>query len=128
MSDQASEPSSKAEVINEDRRAFLNTYGKAALVAPPVITAMLATSMSSRAIAASTGGGSGGGGGGGGEAGFLFVGAGAGAVPLVAAGGKKPLPVQQPALAPAPVNMQAAPVQALPPTPPPPTPGPERGR
>jgi hypothetical protein len=41
---------------NEDRRAFMSTFGKVALVAPPVITAMLATSMSSPAIAQSTGG------------------------------------------------------------------------
>ena len=40
----------------QDRRAFLGTFGKAAIVAPPVITAMLSTSMASPAIAASTGG------------------------------------------------------------------------
>lgn len=41
----------------QDRRAFLDTFGKAAIVAPPVITAMLSTSMASPAIAASGGGG-----------------------------------------------------------------------
>jgi hypothetical protein len=40
----------------QDRRAFLNTFGKAAIIAPPVVTAMLSTSMASPAIAASTGG------------------------------------------------------------------------
>jgi hypothetical protein len=123
MSDQASEPSTKTEVIDEDRRAFLNTYGKAALVAPPVITAMLATSMSSRAIAASTGGG-----GGGGDTGLVFLGAGAGAMPLVAAGGKQAAPVPPPNLVPTSVNLPASPAPTLPPTPPPPAPGPERGR
>jgi len=39
-----------------DRREFLSVYGKAALVAPPVITMLLSTSMSSPAIAQSTGG------------------------------------------------------------------------
>ena len=34
------------EPIDEDRRRFLNVYGKAALVAPPIITTLLATSMS----------------------------------------------------------------------------------
>jgi hypothetical protein len=51
----------------QDRREFLNTFGKAAVVAPPVITGLLSTSMASPAIAASTGGvtpsGSGGSGG-----------------------------------------------------------------
>ncbi|HWJ58069.1 MAG TPA: hypothetical protein VNR68_00275 [Sphingomicrobium sp.] len=42
--------------VDEDRRAFLSKFGTAAVVAPPVITALLATSMSSPAIAASTGG------------------------------------------------------------------------
>jgi hypothetical protein len=40
-----------------DRREFLSKYGKAALVAPPAITMLLSTSMSSPAIAQSTGGG-----------------------------------------------------------------------
>jgi hypothetical protein len=40
----------------QDRRAFLNTFGKAAIIAPPVVTALLSTSMASPAIAASTGG------------------------------------------------------------------------
>jgi hypothetical protein len=39
-----------------DRREFLSKYGKAALVAPPIITMLLSTSMSSPAIAQSTGG------------------------------------------------------------------------
>jgi hypothetical protein len=39
-----------------DRREFLSKYGKAALVAPPAITMLLSTSMSSPAIAQSTGG------------------------------------------------------------------------
>jgi hypothetical protein len=42
--------------VGEDRRAFLSKYGKLALVAPPAITMMLSTSMSSPAIARSTGG------------------------------------------------------------------------
>ncbi len=52
----------------QDRRAFLNLFGKAAIVAPPVVTLLLSTSMSSPAIAASTGG-SGGTGGVGGDGG-----------------------------------------------------------
>ena len=43
--------------VGEDRREFLSKYGKLALVAPPVITVLLSTSMSSPAIAQSTGGG-----------------------------------------------------------------------
>jgi hypothetical protein len=43
--------------IGEDRREFLSKYGKLALVAPPVLTVLLSTSMSSPAIAQSTGGG-----------------------------------------------------------------------
>ena len=42
--------------VNEDRRDFLTKFGKAAIVAPPVITMMLSTSMSSPAIAQSVGG------------------------------------------------------------------------
>lgn len=53
--------------VEHDRRTFLNTFGKAAIVAPPVITMMLSTSMASPAIAASTGGTSGGDGTDGGE-------------------------------------------------------------
>lgn len=41
---------------NADRRSFLTNFGKAAVVAPPVITALLSTSLSSPAIAKSTGG------------------------------------------------------------------------
>lgn len=41
--------------METDRRAFVTTFGKAAIVAPPVITALLSTSMSSPAIAKSTG-------------------------------------------------------------------------
>jgi hypothetical protein len=44
-------------IENSDRRAFLNTFGKAAIIAPPTITILLSTSMSSPAIARSTGGG-----------------------------------------------------------------------
>ena len=41
---------------DQERRAFLNLFGKAAIAAPPAVTMLLATSMSSPAIAASTGG------------------------------------------------------------------------
>jgi hypothetical protein len=102
-----------------DRRAFLNQYGKLALVAPPVVTVLLSTAMSSPAIAQSAGSR------GGSNADFLLLG-GAGAVPVVAAAGERneqPAPVQQaaPVAAPAP-----APVE-LPPPPPAPMPSPERG-
>ncbi len=40
----------------DDRREFLSKFGKLALVAPPVITMLLSTSLSSPAIAQSTGG------------------------------------------------------------------------
>jgi len=43
-------------VAEEDRRAFLTKFGKAAIIAPPVVTVLLSTSMSSPAIARSTGG------------------------------------------------------------------------
>ena len=43
------------ESATSDRRSFLTNFGKAAVVAPPVITALLSTSMSSPAIAKSTG-------------------------------------------------------------------------
>ena len=46
----------KADRLETDRRAFVTNFGKAAVVAPPVITALLSTSMSSPAIAKSTGG------------------------------------------------------------------------
>jgi hypothetical protein len=39
-----------------DRRSFIGMFSKAAVVAPPVITAMLSTSLASPAIAKSTGG------------------------------------------------------------------------
>jgi hypothetical protein len=42
-------------VAEDDRRAFLSKFGKAALVAPPAITMLLSTSMSSPAIARSAG-------------------------------------------------------------------------
>ncbi len=45
------------ERAEADRREFISKFGKAALVAPPVITMMLSTSMTSRAIAQSVGGG-----------------------------------------------------------------------
>ena len=94
-----------------DRRAFLSTYGKVALVAPPVLTALLSTSMSSPAIAQSAGSS----GGSGGEV-MLFGAAGAGAIPLVAGAGR-----QQAAVAPVPTAVPvAAPVPVAPAPPPPP--------
>ena len=113
------------ETVNEDRRAFLNTYGKAALLAPPVITGLLATSMSSPAIARSVGGSGGGGGGG---AGAILLGAGAagGVVPLVAAGAPRAVPAPVAAPAP-PVAVELAPAPPPPPPPPQIVPGPERG-
>ncbi len=50
------EQSDKLQAAGEDRREFLSKYTKLALVAPPVITMLLSTSMASPAIAASTGG------------------------------------------------------------------------
>jgi hypothetical protein len=44
------------DALDRDRRAFLGTFGKAAVAAPPVVTMLLSTSMTSPAIAASTGG------------------------------------------------------------------------
>jgi len=44
------------KVAEDDRRAFLSKFGKVALVAPPAISMLLSTSMSSPAIARSTGG------------------------------------------------------------------------
>lgn len=108
------------ESIDESRRSFLNTYGKAALVASPAITGLIATSMSSPAIAASSGGGGGGGGA------IIGLVAGGAEMGIVAAAPKRQaavLPVSQPA----PVTAPAAPVQQLPPAPPPPLPTPERG-
>jgi len=45
-----------SSTVDADRRDFLSKFGKAAVVAPPVITMMLSTSMSSPAIASSVGG------------------------------------------------------------------------
>jgi hypothetical protein len=44
------------ETLGQDRRQFLAKYSKLALVAPPAITLLLSTSMSSPAIAQSSGG------------------------------------------------------------------------
>jgi hypothetical protein len=44
------------KTAEDDRRAFLSKFGKVALVAPPAISILLSTSMSSPAIARSTGG------------------------------------------------------------------------
>lgn len=43
------------QTAGDDRREFLSKYGKLALVAPPVITMMLSTSLASPAIAQSSG-------------------------------------------------------------------------
>jgi len=104
-----------------DRRAFLSQYGKLALVAPPVVTVLLSTAMSSPAIAQSSGssGGSG--------AGVLLLGgAGVGAVPLIAGAGRKaPVAAQQ--VLPEAIPAPPAPAIVAPPPPPPPVPAPERG-
>ena len=42
----------------DNRRAFLKTCGRFAVITPPAVTFLLSTSMSSKAIAASSGGGS----------------------------------------------------------------------
>jgi hypothetical protein len=114
-----SEAECKVEVpaADVDRRAFVSQYGKLALIAPPVVTALLSTAMSSRAIAQSAGSR------GGSNAELLLVG-GAGAAPLIATAETKAQPaiVQQAA----PVAAPPAPV-VVPPAPPPPAPGPERG-
>jgi hypothetical protein len=47
---------------NEDRRKFLASCGKFALVTPPAITMLLSTSLNSTAVAHSGGGGGNGGG------------------------------------------------------------------
>ena len=47
-----------SEKTGADRRAFLKTAGKAAIVVPPAMTALLSTTMASPAIAASGGGSS----------------------------------------------------------------------
>lgn len=58
-----------SEEANEDRRKFLASCGKFALVTPPAITMLLSTSLNSTAVAHSggNGGGNGGGGNGGGR-------------------------------------------------------------
>lgn len=43
----------KNEGADQDRRAFLELAGKAAVVVPPAMTVLLSTGMSSQAIAAS---------------------------------------------------------------------------
>jgi hypothetical protein len=48
---------------NEDRRKFLASCGKFAIVTPPAITILLSTSLNSTAVAHSAGGGGGNGGG-----------------------------------------------------------------
>ncbi|OKP76379.1 hypothetical protein BTE77_16300 [Ensifer adhaerens] len=44
---------------DNDRRAFLKSCGRFAVVTPPVVTMLLSTSLTSQAIAASGGGGGG---------------------------------------------------------------------
>ncbi|MEH2510540.1 hypothetical protein V1291_001894 [Nitrobacteraceae bacterium AZCC 1564] len=55
-----------SEEANADRRKFLASCGKFAIVTPPAITMLLSTSLNSTAVAQSGGGGNGGGNGGGG--------------------------------------------------------------
>lgn len=50
-----------SEEANEDRRKFLASCGKFAIVTPPAITMLLSTSLNSEAVAHSSGGGKGGG-------------------------------------------------------------------
>lgn len=45
-----------SQVAESDRRDLLKKFGSLALVAPPVITVLLSTSLSSQAIARSSGG------------------------------------------------------------------------
>jgi hypothetical protein len=52
-----------SEEANEDRRKFLASCGKFAIVTPPAITMLLSTSLNSTAVAHSAGGGGGNGGG-----------------------------------------------------------------
>lgn len=52
-----------SEEANEDRRKFLASCGKFAIVTPPAITMLLSTSLNSTAVAHSGGGGGGNGGG-----------------------------------------------------------------
>ncbi len=54
-----------SEDANEDRRKFLASCGKFAIVTPPAITLLLSTSLNSTAVAHSAGGGGGNGNGGG---------------------------------------------------------------
>lgn len=120
----AEEP--ETEFVDEDRRSFLNIYGKAALVAPPVITMLLATSMSSRAIAQSTGGipgGGGGGGGGGAGVPIALIGAEGAAIGAAHTGAPAVVPVQDVA----PVAPPPPLIEQPPPAPLPPPPTPERG-
>lgn len=56
-----------SEEANEDRRKFLASCGKFAIVTPPAITMLLSTSLNSTAVAHSNGGGGNGGGNGGGR-------------------------------------------------------------
>lgn len=56
----------KANRAGTDRRAFLATAGKFAVITPPAMTILLSTSLASPAVAASGRGGYGGYGGGGG--------------------------------------------------------------
>jgi len=51
-----------SEEANEDRRKFLASCGKFAIVTPPAITLLLSTSLNSEAVAHSNGGGGKGGG------------------------------------------------------------------
>lgn len=50
-----------SEEANADRRKFLASCGKFAIVTPPAITMLLSTSLNSEAVAHSSGGGKGGG-------------------------------------------------------------------
>jgi hypothetical protein len=108
------------EPIDESKRNFLSVYGKAALIAPPVITGLLATSMSSPAIARTTGGG-----GGGGKAGLGFLLGAAPAGVIAAAPREQAVPVRESRV----LSAEAPPPEEIqvPPAPPPPPPGPERG-
>ena len=44
------------DIAAADRRKFLSTCGKFAIVTPPAVTMLLSTSLNSTAVAASTGG------------------------------------------------------------------------
>jgi hypothetical protein len=108
----------EGETVDHNRRSFLNHFGKAAVVAPPVITAMLATSMSSRAIAASTGGGG---------SGPLAIGLIAVEGGLIAAAPKPPAQAAPPVVQQVPPPAAAPPAPSAPPPPPPPPEVGERG-